>query len=379
MSSVHDRKSTLQRNEIRLDIAAIKQAVSLLDIAQSYGIKLRRQGREWSGLSPFKAEKTPSFYVDERKGLFKCFASGEGGDVIRFVQLMDGCDFAQAIERLRTQAGIADPGRRAQLARIYEQRRRDAEIEKAEQDQRHIAVASGMWHASQSGHGSPVETYLAARGIDLDALERVYGWRVPPALRFHPNCRARMDDIAWEGPAMLGVCAREVLGRKHLVGVHRTFIAPDGRGKADCPQPKMTLGGLYGAYTSLTPPATVAVLGEGYETVLSVLVAAARLGRRAYGVSGLFLGNICGAGIRRNGAPRTEISTEPDPQRPGLLLPDGVREVVLLKDADGKNPDDIDRFLRRAATKFQRRGLKVYIASPTLGDDFNDMAIRAAA
>ena len=99
--------------------------------------------------------------------------------------------------------------------------------------------------------------------------------------------------------------------------------------------------------------------------------------RAAIVLSDTTLGNICGAGIRRDRAPRGEIPIEPDPKRPGLTLLAGIRRVILLKDADGKRPEDIDRFLRRAATKFQRAGLEVAIASPTLGDDFNDMA-RAA-
>ena len=57
-----------------------------------------------------------------------------------------------------------------------------------------------------------------------------------------------------------------------------------------------------------------------------------------------------------------------------MMLPERIRRVILLKDADGKRPDDTDRFLRRAATKFQRAGLVVLVASPTIGDDFNDMA-----
>ena len=48
-------------------------------------VKLTKKGKEWVGLSPFTNEKTPSFYVNDQKRIFKCFSSGTGGDVINFI------------------------------------------------------------------------------------------------------------------------------------------------------------------------------------------------------------------------------------------------------------------------------------------------------
>jgi len=44
-------------------------------------VRLKRQGREFVGLSPFKQEKTPSFTVNDQKGFYHCFATGEHGDI----------------------------------------------------------------------------------------------------------------------------------------------------------------------------------------------------------------------------------------------------------------------------------------------------------
>ncbi len=354
----------------RIDTAAIKGAVSLLSTAQRYGLKLRRAGREHVALSPFKAEKTPSFYIDDRKGLFNDFASGEGGDVIRFVQLMEGCDFREAVAKLIGEAGLADPDVRVRRAVDYEAKAKSAEELAAVVQARNIGFAALTWKKSYPAPGTVVETYLASRGIDMDALEAVYGWRVPPTLRFHPELHQKRHGEIHIGPAMVGIVDRIVRGTRQFCGIHRTWLAADGTGKAAIPQNKMTLGQIMGTGTRLSPVGPVAVLGEGYETTLSVMAELARHGEVVFGLCGLFLGNITGMGIRTE---EPGVSIVPDERRPGLMLPEGVEEVILLKDADGKNPADIDRFMRRAATKFQRAGLRVRVASPELGMDFNDM------
>src|SRR5690606_40122770 len=52
------------------------------------------------GLCPFHDERTPSFHVRPQVGLWHCFGCGEGGDVISFVQKIDGLGFAEAVEYL---------------------------------------------------------------------------------------------------------------------------------------------------------------------------------------------------------------------------------------------------------------------------------------
>ena len=48
-------------------------------------VRLAKAGREWKGLSPFNAEKTPSFFVNDQKGSFFDFSSGKNGDIFKFV------------------------------------------------------------------------------------------------------------------------------------------------------------------------------------------------------------------------------------------------------------------------------------------------------
>src|SRR3954466_14630302 len=72
-------------------------------------VKLKKQGREWRGLSPFNAEKTPSFFVNDQKGFFHDFSPGKHGDAFKFVMETEGVSFPEAVERLAAMAGIPLP------------------------------------------------------------------------------------------------------------------------------------------------------------------------------------------------------------------------------------------------------------------------------
>ena len=87
------------------DIERLRSTVSIVDIVQAY-VALRKVGRNWSGLCPFHAEKSPSFTVREEMGRYHCFGCGASGDVFKFVQEIEHTDFVGAVEQLATKAGI---------------------------------------------------------------------------------------------------------------------------------------------------------------------------------------------------------------------------------------------------------------------------------
>lgn len=98
----------------------IKARVRPSDVVGRH-VKLKRQGREFAGLSPFTNEKTPSFFVNDDKGFYHCFSSGKHGDAISFLMEIEGLAFPEAVERLADMAGIempkADPQAEARAAR----------------------------------------------------------------------------------------------------------------------------------------------------------------------------------------------------------------------------------------------------------------------
>src|ERR1700760_4114783 len=83
----------------------IKSRVRLSDVIGK-SVKLKRQGREYAGLSPFTKEKTPSFFVNDDKGQFFDFSSGKNGDAITFLQETERLSFSEAVERLAAEAGV---------------------------------------------------------------------------------------------------------------------------------------------------------------------------------------------------------------------------------------------------------------------------------
>src|ERR1700731_88501 len=72
-------------------------------------VKLRKQGREWRGLSPFNKEKTPSFFVNDQKQAWFDFSSGKNGNIFDFVMQTEGLSFPEAVERLAGLAGVPLP------------------------------------------------------------------------------------------------------------------------------------------------------------------------------------------------------------------------------------------------------------------------------
>src|SRR5688572_20744086 len=97
------------RNENQVD----KSKLNAVEIIGEY-VQLRKAGRQYVGLCPFHAEKTPSFYVDAGLG-FHCFGCGAKGDVIRFIQDFTGISFAEAWRCL----GLGEYRRRPRDDREY--------------------------------------------------------------------------------------------------------------------------------------------------------------------------------------------------------------------------------------------------------------------
>lgn len=354
-------------------------------------VKLKRVGREYTGLSPFKRERTPSFTVNDHKGFYHCFATGEHGDIFKFLMTVDGMTFPDAVRMLAGEAGVSlgdsgraggagrEMGRAPDLARaaIWEARRIEREAAEAADRARRRETARGIWDDCEPGEGTLVETYLRARGINCEALADVYGWTVPPSLRFCADLDYFMDGVRWRGPAMVGA----VTGAAgELVAVHRTWLEPDGSWRMRrLPKNKLCLGVVGGGLGVLSEPASRGVMGEGYETTLTVLGALATRGERWWGNSGLNLGNMAGPGaaprrIERDAQGYMLPSLEPDMTRPWLPIPREVKSLTLLQDMDGKSPLHADRLTRRAAARAIAEGLRASIAHAEKRKDFNDMA-----
>ncbi|WP_412545431.1 DNA primase [Maricaulis sp. MIT060901] len=103
-------------------IDEIKARIRLSDIV-GRSVQLKRQGREFVGLSPFKKERTPSFYVNDEKRFYHCFASGKHGDAFSWLEEMEGLSFMEAAERLSGEAGLSLPAPDPQAAERTQHRK----------------------------------------------------------------------------------------------------------------------------------------------------------------------------------------------------------------------------------------------------------------
>jgi DNA primase len=134
----------------------IKSRVRLSDVIGKT-VKLKRQGREYAGLSPFTKEKTPSFFVNDDKGFYHCFSSGKHGDLISFLQETERLSFMEAVERLAGEAGIPMP----------EPDARSAEQEKQRQGLAEWLETAAAWFEAELRRpaGKAARDYLLKRGL----------------------------------------------------------------------------------------------------------------------------------------------------------------------------------------------------------------------
>jgi len=89
-------------------VRKLKDRLDIVEVISSY-LHLQKVGKNYRALCPFHAEKTPSFYVNPEGQFYHCFGCGASGDVIKFVQEIEGVSFIEAVERLARRARLSLP------------------------------------------------------------------------------------------------------------------------------------------------------------------------------------------------------------------------------------------------------------------------------
>lgn len=145
-------------------LQAIRERISIVEVVSGY-VTLKKAGRNYVGLCPFHSEKTPSFTVNDDRGLFHCFGCGAGGTVFTFLMRADRIEFPEAVEMLARRAGVTLP-QRSQAEPGGDQR--DGLVELNETAQRCFC------EALQSAPGAAARQYVEKRGLRAATLER-YG------------------------------------------------------------------------------------------------------------------------------------------------------------------------------------------------------------
>jgi len=151
------------------DLERLRTSVSISDVVQQY-IALRRVGRNWVGLCPFHAERSPSFNVREETGRYKCFGCGAAGDAFTFVQEMEHVDFVNAVEQLAAKAGITLNYTSGGESKDRQRRKKLIEA---------MATAVEWYHQRllTADDARPARDYLRKRGLAGDVARQFkLGW-----------------------------------------------------------------------------------------------------------------------------------------------------------------------------------------------------------
>ncbi len=138
-------------------------------------VKLVRAGREMKGLSPFNAEKSPSFYVNDQKQFYHCFSSGKHGDIFTFLMETEGVSFPEAVERLASEAGVT-------LPKVSE----ESELQEKKRAGLHevLQLAAQFFQDCLRGRGgTEARRYLAGRNLPPD-VQAEFGIGYAPGDRY---------------------------------------------------------------------------------------------------------------------------------------------------------------------------------------------------
>lgn len=275
-------------------------------------------GGRWHGR--YGAAPCPVCQPERRKGQNGLtLADGRNGQLVLDCK-KSACAFLDILAAAGLRSGDYLPPDPATVAK----REREAKAEA----QRKAEQAKLLWREAMPIGGTLAEAYLRGRGITCD---------LPSTLRFLPQ--------AWHGPTARRwpamVAAVQGAG---LPAVHRTWLCPDGAGKADIDPAKAMLGAVSGGAVRLASGPSRLVVAEGVESGLSLLC-------------GLLDGPATvWAGLSTSGLR-------------GLRLPSKAGRLTIACDGDGPGRDAAHNLAERA----HGLGWQVGILDPGTGADFNDI------
>ncbi len=290
----------------------------------------RRAGNYWlvGDVSNRMGRSLYVHLVGPRAGRWTDAATGQFGDLLDLIRETCGLvDFRDVADEARHFLSLPRP-------EPVSSRGSDA-YDFAPVERRTGVQAQRLFRMTQPLAGTLADTYLRGRGI-LRASTHA-------ALRFHPSCYYR-DLVSGRTTSYPALIAAVTDSAGAITGVHRSWLDPDGAGKAKVDDPRRALGGLLGNGVRfcfpVNAPVPVMAAGEGIETMLSL----------AHVMPGMPIV----AALTAN-------------HLAAFRFPPGCRRIYIAADADAAGRHGIEGMSRRA----QECGILPLVLSPELGD-FNE-------
>ena len=172
-------------------IAEVRDACNIVDVIGET-VLLKKAGRNYTGLCPFHAEKTPSFTVSPDKQMFYCFGCGEGGNVFSFLMKQQGLSFPETVKMLAERTGIHLPADRPTHAQKRRRSERQAILELNQ-------LTMGLYRKTlqRDPRGRVAREYLRKRGFKQEVIE-AFNLGYAPAGWDHLACYFQRQSLSLE-------------------------------------------------------------------------------------------------------------------------------------------------------------------------------------
>ncbi|WP_436628254.1 DNA primase [Desulfosporosinus nitroreducens] len=146
-------------------IEEVRSRTDIVEIISEY-VSLQRKGKNYLGLCPFHAEKTPSFTVTPEKQMFYCFGCNVGGNAFSFLMKKENWSFVESIQNLASRYGVSLPEKELS-PREREANRRRQRFEEINE------LATSYFHdlLLNLPEGELGRLYFEKRGVDLDTMK----------------------------------------------------------------------------------------------------------------------------------------------------------------------------------------------------------------
>ncbi|WP_454727837.1 MULTISPECIES: DNA primase [Cupriavidus] len=168
----------------------VRERADILTLVGAH-VQLRKAGRDFVGLCPFHAEKSPSFSVSPTKQFYHCFGCGAHGNAFGWLTDYEGYSFIDAVERLAHAAGLAMPAREAPTPQALQaQARRDVLLQ--------LLASANTVFQRQLRASPPAIDYLKSRGLTGQTAKMFgLGYATHDLIAHFPG--AKLDDLKEAG------------------------------------------------------------------------------------------------------------------------------------------------------------------------------------